>query len=270
VGSRFAEDSVIRRVDAEGALLLGGGRALLLQLADPGVASGVADHSDFEHDPMRRLLGTLEATYTIVFGTEAEVDRKARRVRAVHDRVNGPGYDAHDPVLLCWVNATLIDTAVRVYETLVQPLSTNEKDAYYRDSRHVAEVLGCPLDSQPPDWAAFQCYVATTVAGLEVSDTARKVARAILHPTALPAVAGPGLALSRFLTVGTLPPRIRDQYGLEWDDRRDRALRVAARMARPAHRLLPRPARHLPMSVLLRRFRRRPAGPIRDTDPRAA
>lgn len=256
---RFADGSVIRRVDGEGALLLGGGRALLMQLAHPAVAQGVAEHSDFEHDPLKRLFGTLEATYTIVFGDDAEVERMALRVRGLHRRVNGPGYDAEDPALLCWVNATLVDTSVRVYEALVRPLPPADKDAYVDQSRRVAEVLGCPLDAQPADWAGFRHYVDDTVAGLRVSDTARRVADSILHPTALPTITRPGVALSRWLTVGTLPPTLRDQYGLTWDPRHDRLLRGAT-LARPVHRLLPRPVRHLPKTVFLRRARRARVG----------
>ncbi|MEL7210354.1 MAG: oxygenase MpaB family protein, partial [Actinomycetota bacterium] len=155
---RFAPDAVIRRIDGEGIILLGGGRALLLQLAHPAVAAGVAEHSEFERDPLGRLFGTLEATYTIVFGTEAEVERMADRVRSIHQRVTGDGYRAGDPELLCWVNATLVDTAVHVYERWVGPLTVEERDEYVRDSRHVAHVLGCPLDAQPADWSTFRTY----------------------------------------------------------------------------------------------------------------
>src|SRR6476661_2280383 len=107
MSSLFPEDAVIRRVGREGALVMGGGRALLMQLAHPSVAQGVAEHSDFEADPMARLRGTLEATYTIVFGTDEAAARTAASVHAVHDRVTGAGYRANDPELLCWVNATL-------------------------------------------------------------------------------------------------------------------------------------------------------------------
>ena len=51
-------------------LLLGAGpRALLLQLAHPLVAAGVAEHSDFRADPWRRLDGTLRSYLRIVYGS---------------------------------------------------------------------------------------------------------------------------------------------------------------------------------------------------------
>ena len=92
----FPRGSVIRRVDGEAVLLLGGGRALLMQIAHPKVAAGVADHSGFAEDPFGRLQRTLEATYTIVFGTEEQADLVARQLWAVHEHVTGPGYPAND------------------------------------------------------------------------------------------------------------------------------------------------------------------------------
>ena len=249
MASRFAADSVIRRVDAEGTILLGGGRALLLQLAHPKVAAGVAEHSDFEGDPLRRLRGTLEATYTIVFGTDAAAEAVARRVRTIHDHVTGPGYAANDPALLCWVNATLVDTAVTVYEAVHGPLSEDERESYYQDSTHVAEVLGCPRAAQPEDWQAFRRYWAETVAGLEVSPTARRLAESIFAPD-LPWITGPPVALARFLTVGTLPPAIRDQYGFRWRTSDRLALDAGTAVARRLVPLVPRPVRRIPQAVL--------------------
>src|SRR5437764_11243732 len=102
----FPRDAVIRRVNGEGVLLLGGGRALLMQLAHPSVAAGVADHSDFRRDPMSRLQRTLDATNTIVFGSEEQARQTAAAIQRVHDTVTGPGYRANDPDLLLWVHAT--------------------------------------------------------------------------------------------------------------------------------------------------------------------
>src|SRR4051812_46054784 len=123
----FPDDAMIRQVSGEVILLLGGGRALLMQLAHPQVAAGVADHSGFAEDPYGRLRRTLDATYTIVFGTEAEADLVARQLFAVHERVTGPDYRANDPELLMWVHATLVDTALRVHARFLRPL--RPKDA---------------------------------------------------------------------------------------------------------------------------------------------
>jgi len=110
-------------------------------------------------------------------------------------------------------------------------------------------VLGCPRDAQPADWADFRAYWAEMVATLEVGDTARRLAASIFAP-ALPRVAGPPVSLARFLTVGTLPPRIRDQYGYRWRASDRLALDAGTALARLVVPLVPRPVRHLPQAVL--------------------
>ena len=65
------------------------------------------------------------------FGTEREARAVVARINAIHDRVNGrlpeaagafpagTPYSAHDPALLAWVHATLLDMNLRVYELFV-------------------------------------------------------------------------------------------------------------------------------------------------------
>ena len=253
--SRFRDDDPIRRVNREGVLLLGGGRALLMQVAHPSVAQGVADHSDFESDPWSRLVGTLEAVYTIVFGTDEQADRMAAAVHAVHERVVGDGYRANDPALLCWVNATLVDTALRVYTTVVGPLSARDQETLYQQAAEVAELLGCPRSEQPRDLADFKDYVRTMVGSVEVTPAARNLAESIWRPQVpVPApLVGPPSALARFLTVGMLPAPLRLQYGLRWDRRRKAAFVRALVAARATYPLLPRPLREAPKTFFLAR-----------------
>src|ERR1700716_100597 len=118
----FEEDSITRRVNRENILLLGGGRALLMQIAHPKVAAGVDEHSDFRTHPIRRLRRTILMTMAIVFGDRETALRAARPVTQVHGRVQGQGYRALDPDLLLWVHATLFDTALVTYEAFVRPL----------------------------------------------------------------------------------------------------------------------------------------------------
>lgn len=227
--------------------MLGGGRALLMQLAHPSVARAVADHSDFRSDPLARLRATLEATFTIVFGTDEDASRVAAAVRAVHDRVNGADYEANDPALLCWVNATLTDTAMRVYRDYVRPLGDTDAARYYEESTRIAEVLGCPRDQQPADLAEFRAYMREMVDELVVSDPARRMGHSVLHPR-LPLVAGPPLALFRFVTVGMLPRPLREQYGLQWDGRRKLVLRAGSTATRTMLTMVPSPIRHAPLT----------------------
>ena len=141
----FPDDAVIRRVGGESILLLGGGRALLMQLAHPQVAAGVADHSGFESDPFGRLRRTLDATYTMVFGTPEQARAAAAGINAVHRRVTGPGYRASDPELLLWVHATLVDTALRVLGRFLRPLADSRQPDLQEEELVEREPAARPL-----------------------------------------------------------------------------------------------------------------------------
>ncbi|MDQ1374890.1 MAG: hypothetical protein QOJ09_2228 [Actinomycetota bacterium] len=245
----FPSDAVVRRVDKEAVLVLGGGRALLMQLAHPLVAKGVAEHSGFEADPWSRLVRTLQAGYTIVFGTREEADQTAAVVHAVHERVTGEGYQANDPALLMWVHATLVDTALRVHTRFLGPLSRRDAARYYRESMIVAEMLGVPHSEQPPDIVAFRAYVRQMVATLEVSDEARQLAAAVLHPR-MPWMAEPLFELGRQLTVGLLPRPLREQFGFGWDRNRKAALLAAGLASRQVLPRLPTVLRKVPAGAL--------------------
>jgi uncharacterized protein (DUF2236 family) len=240
----FARDAVVRRVDAESILLLGGGRALLMQLAHPSVAAGVADHSAYADDPLARLRRTLEATYTAVFGTREQARAVARHVAGIHRRVTGPGYRATDPELLLWVHATLVDTAMRVHARFLRPLAEAEAEQYYQESKRIGSLFGVPRSSHPETMADFRAYVRDMVSTLEVSDTARQVAHGVLHPDLTP-LAEPALLLARQLTAGLLPPPLRHQYGLSWDPPRQVALLAAGLASRQVLSRLPGPLRRV-------------------------
>ena len=241
----FPRDAVVRRVNKEAVLVLGGGRALLMQIAHPLVAKGVAEHSGFEADPWSRLVRTLESAYTIVFGTREEAEQTAAVIHSVHERVTGAGYQANDPALLMWVHATLVDTAMRMHTRFLGGLSRPDAAQYYDQSKTVAELLGVPVDQQPADLAAFRAYVRDMVATLEVSDEARQLARSVLHPKT-PWMTEPLFELGRQLTVGLLPRPLREQYGFTWDRNRKAALLAAGLASRQVLPRVPSVLRKVP------------------------
>lgn len=238
----FPPGSIAREINAETRLLLGGGRALLLQLAHPLVAAAVADHSDFSADPFARLWRTLDATLTVSFGDAEQSEASAARVRARHADVRGArdgrGYDARAPDLGAWVHATLVDSALLIYERFVGPLAEEAKEDYYRDMKRQALAFGVPATALPTDLAAFRAYLNATISSIEVSAEAVELSREILRPPAPPALA-PAAACLRLVTVGTLPERLRAGYGLAWSPSRERALTALALAARAAGPLLP-------------------------------
>lgn len=242
----FPPQAVIRRVSAEPAIALGAGRALLLQLANPAVAAGVQDHSDFKRNPFKRLLGTLEAMYGVVFGSDELAAGIGRRVQWIHTFVVGPGYTANDPEHLLWVHATLYDTARRNYERFVEPFAAGELETYYEEMASVAERFGCPRDAQPATAEDFERWFDRTVATMEVSETGRDLGAFILEPELpfrLEVPLRPLLRFQRLLTVGSLPHPLREQFGFAWTAADEVRLAKATRRLRTAFALTPRPVR---------------------------
>lgn len=246
VAPHFPPGSVIRRVNLEPAIMFGAGRALMLQIAHEAVAQGVDEHSDFKGNPFTRLVGTLEAVYAVVYGSEELAAGVGRRIQWIHDFIVGPGYRANDPANLLWVHATLLDTALKCNEELVGPLSPSEREAYYQEMTKVAEVFGCPREAQPDTFEDFERYVEDVVAEIDVTPIGKDLAAFILDPTLplhLHVPLAPLLAVQRRATLGSLPPRIREQLDQSWDEREQARYDRMQRRVRRAFTLTPRPVR---------------------------
>jgi uncharacterized protein (DUF2236 family) len=245
----FPPGTLARRVNGETALLLGGPRALLMQLAHPSVAAGVADHSDFRRDALGRLTNTLDLTLTVAFGDAAQRGVALERVAATHRRVagvrGGQPYRAIDPELLLWVHATLVDSALAAHERFVGHLDARARARYHEEMKRQAVAFGVPADLLPPTLDDFRRYVDEMVATIEVNDEARVLSRGVLAPS-IPSAFRPLLPLARLLTAGLLPERLRAAYGLDWGPRRERAFRVLAAGIRHTHPFLPAAWRRWP------------------------
>lgn len=226
----FSPESVIRRVGNSPLVpLLGGGPAVLLQVAHPLVAIGVVRHSDYKSDLWRRLLHTLRALYMIVYGSKEEAEDAAAAVRAVHAHVQGrtserlgrfqagTPYTASDPELLLWVHATLVVTSLAAYGRFVRPLAADEEERYYREMATVARLFGTPAAVIPTRLADFREYVRARVAGpdLCVTDPAREVAAVVLAAR-LPLPLRLIRPAHRLSCAALLPTRLREEYGLGW------------------------------------------------------
>ncbi len=243
----FDPGSVFWRVNREGFILLGGGAALLQQVAHPLVAAGVAEHSNFTQAPLKRLARTLTAMHSIIYGPRSQALAAARGVNQAHDLVQGilqdgtprfpqgTPYQASDPALLLWVHATLVRTALFTYEQFMPRLSAEERELYYRDARRLGHLLGLKPADVPPDFAAFERYYNEMLASdtLALTPTIATLADQILHPPIswVPRVAGDVLSIA---TAALLPPELRTLYGLRWSSRRQFAWRAARRSLREA------------------------------------
>lgn len=256
----MADNTEMRTVAREGALLAGGARAILLQVAHPGVARGVAEHSDFATRPLDRLRATLSYVYGVTFGTPEESRAVAAMVTEAHRAVAGAGYRASDPELQLWVAATLYDTAVLIYERLFGPLDPTAADTVYRQYALLGTALQVPDGRWPADRTAFRAYWDRMVGTLEISDDARRIARDLLHPEWAPPLLWAAMPLNRFLTAAWLPEPLRRQYGIGWDAGQQRRYDAVMTVGGALYRRLPVPLREAPKTWYLRDLRRRLAG----------
>src|SRR6516162_7080256 len=237
----FGPSSMMWHIDKEAAIFLGAGRALLLQLAHPWIATAIAQHSPVLADPIGRFHRTFSAMFTMAFGTIEQALAAARRLHQRHARVSGTlaqaagpfaansRYVANDIAALCWVHATLIDTALVAYQLVCPPLSVEERQRYWTEARLFAAFFGIPQDALPQSWVAFAAGNKGMWRSdvLTVSDQARNIAGAVLSG------AGTRLPIPswyRALTARLLPLRLRGDFGLpygEFEHRKtERALAV--------------------------------------------
>jgi uncharacterized protein (DUF2236 family) len=248
-------DSVTWRVNGERLMLLGWGRAILMQFAHPLVAQAVSDHSSFRAGrlaQLQRLRSTVHAMLALTFGTSAQVERAAAHINSIHDRIQGAldtaagpfaagaSYSAHDPRLLAWVLATLMESVPLTYELFVGPLSRVEQKRYCVEVRTVGDLLGIPQSMIPRDPDAVRAYIQDQLAGgaIIVTDQARALSRDILYPP-FQTLYWPLARLIRLATTATLDPRLRAGYGLSWRPRDERALTRWTRAIRAARAVSP-------------------------------
>jgi uncharacterized protein (DUF2236 family) len=225
----------------EMALLGGGIRALLLQIAHPAVAAGVHQHSNFQKDPVGRGYRTFSSMYQIAFGDLDSALKSAMRIHSMHHRVRGvddkqSAYRANDPKLLLWVLATLIDSALQIFEVVVRPLERSERQVGYEEVKLMGLLMGIPQEILPSTRDEFDVYFQRMIDGPElgVNDTTRLLCDAISRST---------FGLDRVLTVGLLPERFRRDFGLEHDraehERALRWMRALVLRTPPALRFVP-------------------------------
>jgi uncharacterized protein (DUF2236 family) len=245
-------DRRVRRFAADASLILAGGRAILLQIADPVVAVGVARHSDFVRRPQRRLLHTMQYVYAVVLGRPSDARAAATFVSHAHRAVPG----ADDPGHQLWVAATLYESAMRMHELLHGPVDDDLAAAVLRAYEPIGGALRVPAALWPSTPAAFADYWREASTVLRVTDEARGVVRDLLHPRFAPAAIRAAMPLVRIVTVGMLPPALRAAYGLPWGRAEARRFDRTIAALRVVVRVLPGSVRRLPSRVLLWSLRR--------------
>ena len=254
----FGPGSMMWSVGRESALMLGGLRSVLLQLAHPFVSESLKYASD-ARDVRQRFINTMRYCSALTFGDREEVIATARRVFSFHSRVEGQlssnagrrqaggRFSANDIDALWWVAATLWDSSVVAYETFVRPLSETEKDAYLHDCRRWSRLFGVPDSVMPEDWQEFQSYMRDMLASdvLHVTDRAREAADHIMTSPRRRTV--PLYAWIRNVTAAQLTPDLRQAFGLSYRAGGRAVQRASVGILKPLIKIMPASLRYNPM-----------------------
>lgn len=216
----FADDRPIRIVHADTSMFVGGLRALLLQSLHPLAMAGVAQHSDYQHDPWGRLQRTADFLAATTFGPAEESQRAIDMVHKVHERVTGTArdgrpYEANDPHLLKWVHLAEVDSFLTAHDRYGQvQLSDDQRDGYIADMARIASALG--VIDPPRSVAELQDQLRAYRPELRSSPEAREAAKYLLFSAPLPVVARPAYGLLITAAISLLPVWARIPLRLPW------------------------------------------------------
>ncbi len=270
----FGPDSLTWRINRESAIFLGAGRAALLQLAHPWVAASLVHHSNLMNDAIGRFHSTFRVIYTMLFGTRAQAIAASEQVYRLHTgirgelpstvgtRPRGEHYEANEVNALCWVFATLVESAILAYEFVLPPLTPTHREQYYAESKRTAALFGIPSDALPADWWAFTRYAADMMESplLAVDDNARRLGRSVMSGV------GTWIRPPRWygaLTACWMPLRLREGFELSFGAEEEKSVQRTARRLPWVYPRIPRLLRFVgPYHEAEARLRGRTPGPL--------
>ena len=250
--------SVARRVHGDRAVgLLYGQRALLIGALEPLTYTGTMLSTRSSNYPFKRLARTAKIQETIFLGTRAEADEELARIHRMHETVSGTlpeaagphpagtPYSAYDPELMLWTLAVIADSGRVLYEAMVRRLSDADREDLWQDYVRFGEMFGLKRSEMPASHAEFSAWFEAKLASPELQATphALEMAPLCAFEQPVPVLARGNLAAQNHLIKGTLPPRVREIFGIGWTRAHEASFRAATAAHRRARRLFPRPVR---------------------------
>lgn len=250
--------SVARRIHGErivGALY--GQRALLIGALEPLTYTATILGTRFSDRPFLRLARTAKIQETVLLGTKEEADKALRTVHALHGRVQGhltvdagkfpvgTRYAAFDPASMLWTLAVIADSAREIYEAMVRPLSTEEREGLWLDYVRFGELFGLSRDAMPAGYGEFSAWMKERFASSDLHATphAKEMAPLVAFDHPIPFVMRPGMHLNNLIIKGTLPERVREIFGIRWSASHEACFQAIATAHRHGRRTLPRRVR---------------------------
>jgi uncharacterized protein (DUF2236 family) len=250
--------SMVRRVHGERSVgLLYGQRALLIGALEPLTYTGTMLSTRSGDRPFERLARTAKVQETIFLGSREEADEALAKVHRLHETVSGTlpeaagshpagaAYSAFDPELMLWTLAVIADSGRAMYETMVRTLSEGEREDLWQDYVRFGELFGLPRSEVPASHLEFQRWWEGKLASpdLQATEHALEMAPLVAFRQPVPAPARGNIAVQSHIVKGTLPPRVREIFGIRWSGAHEASFRALAASHRRARRLFPRPLR---------------------------
>jgi uncharacterized protein (DUF2236 family)/outer membrane biogenesis lipoprotein LolB len=224
----YGPDSMMWKVSAPLAPGgLGAGRALLLQTAHPWITASIDQHSIVRHDPVERARRTFNNVFTMIYGSMPQVLASAHQVHRVHEEIEGrinyqagafskgSEYRANEINAMIWVHATLWETQITMYETLVGALSAEQKEQYYQETKLFAMLFGIPEDALPRSWGEFMAYNSAmwNSPQLTVTDNTLLLRDDLLRARSIWLVFP--MWIQKITIASTMPERLASEYQME-------------------------------------------------------
>ena len=246
--------SLARRVHGERAVgLLYGQRALLIGALEPLTYTGTMLSTWSGNRPFERLARTAKIQETVFLGTREEADAALAKVRRLHERVKGElseaagahpagtPYSAFDPELMLWTMAVIADSGREMYETLVRPLDPDERERLWQDYVLFGELFGLPRSEVPGSHIEFKEWFDGKLAAPDLQVTAHglEMAPLVAFRQPVPRAARGNIAYQNHLIKGTLPPQVREIFGIRWSRAHEASFRAMAAASRRSRGLFP-------------------------------
>jgi uncharacterized protein (DUF2236 family) len=250
--------SVARRVHGERSVgLLYGQRALLIGALEPLTYTGTMLSTSAADRPFRRLARTAKIQETVLLGTREEADQALALVQRLHEKVEGTlsevagahptgtPYSAFDPELMLWTMAVIADSGRAMFETMVRPLSPSELEDLWQDYVRFGELFGLPSSEVPASYREFKAWWDGRLSSpdLQATQHGLEMAPLVAFKQPVPAPARGNLVAQNHIIKGTLPPRVREIFGIPWSRAHETSFRAMTATHRRARHLFPRRVR---------------------------
>ena len=262
--------SLLWRYAGDHRLAFSGLSSGLMQLMHPGIAAGVAEHSNFFTDPWDRIIRSIPQILGVIYLPDPEA--VGRRITSYHRRISGTDhlgrpYSALEPSTFWWAHATFQYAAEMVADRFdYRRLTAADREEMYLDGVEWYRRYGMSMRAVPPDRASFGREWDRHVNDvLEVTPAAERAIDIALRDKDMelrflppwtrslqPTIITPILRLA---ALGGLPASLRRRFGIPWGLREQADYLLLCCFIRRTWRWLPAHSRYGPVASAGYRYR---------------